>query len=228
MFKRTSQVFFNKNPCAFEQKYGIILYLTFRGAIMENQTNTISTRIKELRKTKGITQKQLAEQTGLGYNSIIAYENARREPNSKAMVVLEEYFNVSGAYLRGETDKRESQQDVERKQLMIKQSNDELSDFLSRIETSIRAVSDDEKAYTDGILVEFLHTLKIKNTENRAAALFLFNLSAYISNTFFSVYDSVYNENLSQQERIEKSAHIATEYFNGSLERIKKILLQKD
>ena len=67
----------------------------------------------------------------------------------------------------------------------------------------------------------------MKNTNNRAAALFLFHLSAYISNTFFSVYDSVYNEGLSKEERIEKATNIATEYFNGSLERIKKILLQK-
>jgi len=72
---------------------------------MKNQSNNgISARIKELRKEKGITQKQLSQLTGLGYNSIIGYENARREPNSKAMAALEEYFNVRKELLKKYTD----------------------------------------------------------------------------------------------------------------------------
>lgn len=46
----------------------------------------------------------LAEQTGISPHTIKAYEIGQREPNSKAMARLEQYFNVSGAYLRGETD----------------------------------------------------------------------------------------------------------------------------
>lgn len=188
----------------------------------------IGQRIQELRKAQGLTQTQLAQKIGISMAAVRNYENGLREPNSKAMVALEECFNVSGAYLRGETNIRETLQDSERKQLMVQQSQDELSDFLKRIETAIKNISDDETAYTDGVLSEFLHTLNIKKPENRVAALFLFHLSAYISNTFFSVYDSVYNENLSKQERIEKATNIATEYFNGSLERIKKLLLQNN
>lgn len=184
--------------------------------------------LRKLRTEKKLTQKELANKTGLSYSAICSYELGRREPNSKAMAVLEKFFNVSGAYLRGETNIKEISQNNERKQLMAQQSQDELSDFLKRIETAIKNISDDETAYTDGVLSEFLHTLNIKKPENRVAALFLFHLSAYISNTFFSVYDSVYNENLSKQERIEKATNIATEYFNGSLDRIKKLLLQNN
>ncbi len=187
----------------------------------------IGQRIQELRKAQGLTQTQLAQKIGISMAAVRNYENGLREPNSKAMVALEEYFNVSGAYLRGETNKKRTKTEQEHVQSMIQTSKEELSGFLKRIETAIRAVSDDETAYTDGVLSEFLHTLNMKNTNNRAAALFLFHLSAYISNTFFSVYDSVYNEGLSKEERIEKATNIATEYFNGSLERIKKILLQK-
>ena len=105
---------------------------------MKNQSsNGISARIKELRKEKGITQKQLSQLTGLGYNSIIGYENARREPNSKAMAALEEYFNVSGAFLRGETDVRDFLPNNERKQLTTAQTADELSDLLKKIQTTI-------------------------------------------------------------------------------------------
>lgn len=67
----------------------------------------ISLRIKQLRKEYGYTQKQLAELTGISHKSIINYENKVTEPNSKSMALLEKLFNVSGAYLRGETDIRD-------------------------------------------------------------------------------------------------------------------------
>ncbi|MDO5603171.1 MAG: helix-turn-helix transcriptional regulator, partial [Oscillospiraceae bacterium] len=62
-------------------------------------------RIKELRKAKGLTQAQLANETNLKETAIRSYENGLREPNSKAMVALERYFKVSGEYLRGEVDR---------------------------------------------------------------------------------------------------------------------------
>lgn len=61
-------------------------------------------RLKELRKKQGLTQIELATATGLSFHAINSYESGRRTPNSKAMVALERYFNVSGEYLRGETD----------------------------------------------------------------------------------------------------------------------------
>ncbi len=65
----------------------------------------IAAQIKNLRLSKGITQKELAEQTGIALQSIINYENGRREPNSKAMAALERYFGVSGEFLRGGVDR---------------------------------------------------------------------------------------------------------------------------
>lgn len=62
----------------------------------------ISEMLRSLRKREGITQKQLASNTGLSLSAIISYENGLREPNSKAMAALESYFHVSGEYLRGE------------------------------------------------------------------------------------------------------------------------------
>lgn len=62
-------------------------------------------RIRELRKAQGLTQAQLAEETGLKETAVRSYENGLREPNSKAMAALERYFRVSGEYLRGEVDR---------------------------------------------------------------------------------------------------------------------------
>lgn len=69
--------------------------------------NMISLRMKQLRKEYGYTQKELSDITGISLKSIINYENKVREPNSKAMAALENAFNVSGSYLRGETDEKD-------------------------------------------------------------------------------------------------------------------------
>lgn len=61
-------------------------------------------RIKELRLKLQMTQADLAKATGLSYSSIVAYENNVREPNSKALAILESYFRVTGEYLLGWTD----------------------------------------------------------------------------------------------------------------------------
>lgn len=62
-------------------------------------------RIRELRKSRGLTQAQLAAETNLKETAIRSYENGLREPNSKAMAALEKYFRVSGEFLRGEVDR---------------------------------------------------------------------------------------------------------------------------
>jgi len=187
----------------------------------------IAKKIKELRTEKKLTQKELAIKTGLSYSAIISYENAKSEPNSKAMAALEEYFNVSGAYLRGETDKRETLSDEEQDQLIIQQSKEDLSDFLKRIQKGIRAISDDELEFTDGLLIELYHALNIKNKEDRAAALLLLHMSANISNAFFFSYNR-FTDELSKEESINKAMNRAIEKYSNSLEYIKNILLKKN
>jgi len=61
----------------------------------------LAERIKSLREDAGLTQRSLSEATGISLSAIIAYENKQREPNSKNMAILERFFGVSGAYLRG-------------------------------------------------------------------------------------------------------------------------------
>lgn len=61
--------------------------------------------LRKLRKERKMTQQELAKATGLSFHAINSYESGRREPNSKAMAVLERFFNVSGEFLRGEVDR---------------------------------------------------------------------------------------------------------------------------
>lgn len=70
---------------------------------MKNKSVMVQ-RLHDLRQSKGLSIKQLADSLGVSSAAIKKYEYGEREPNSKAMAALEKYFGVTGAYLRGEED----------------------------------------------------------------------------------------------------------------------------
>lgn len=59
-------------------------------------------RLKELRKSKGLSQKQLAEKTGISVHTINSYESGRRDPNTKNVQILQDFFQVSQGFLLGD------------------------------------------------------------------------------------------------------------------------------
>lgn len=61
-------------------------------------------RLKELRKDKQITQKELAIFLNLTANCICEWEKGRSEPNSGTLLELSNFFNVSVDYLLGRED----------------------------------------------------------------------------------------------------------------------------
>ncbi len=61
-------------------------------------------RILNLRKSRGLTQKQLAADAGLSEIGIKSYEGRRRKPAHDAIMSLADFFNVSTDYLLGRTD----------------------------------------------------------------------------------------------------------------------------
>lgn len=187
------------------------------------EKTVMAQRIRELRKSKNLTQARLAQLTGLKETAIRSYENSLREPNSKAMAALEEYFNVSGAFLRGETDVRDFLPNNERKQLTTAQTADELSDLLKKIQTTIKDISDEELEYTDGLLAELSQALNIQDLNKRAAALRLLHTTAHISNNFFSSYNH-FTDKLSKEESANKALTLTVEKYNEALEQIKNLL----
>ncbi len=187
------------------------------------EKTVMAQRIRELRKSKNLTQARLAQLTGLKETAIRSYENSLREPNSKAMAALEEYFNVSGAFLRGETDVRDFLPNNERKQLTTAQTADELSDLLKKIQTTIKDISDEELEYTDGLLAELSQALNIQELNKRAAALRLLHTTANISNNFFSSYNH-FTDKLSKEESANKALTLTVEKYNEALEQIKNLL----
>ena len=187
------------------------------------EKTVMAQRIRELRKSKNLTQARLAQLTGLKETAIRSYENSLREPNSKAMAALEEYFNVSGAFLRGETDVRDFLPNNERKQLTTAQTAHELTDLLKKIQTTIKDISDEELEYTDGLLTELSQALNIQDLNKRAAALRLLHTTAHISNNFFSSYNH-FTDKLSKEESANKALSLTVEKYNEALEQIKNLL----
>ena len=61
-------------------------------------------RIKELRCSRGLSQKQLAEGTCLTVTAIQNYEYGTRQPAFDALIALADFFGVSLDYLVGRSD----------------------------------------------------------------------------------------------------------------------------
>lgn len=61
-------------------------------------------RVRDLRKTHGLTQKQVADNTGLSTIGVQSYERRARKPTHDALISLADFFGVSIDYLVGRTD----------------------------------------------------------------------------------------------------------------------------
>lgn len=63
--------------------------------------SVFSEQLKDLRKTKGLTQKEVSEKIGIARGSYGNWERGKREPNIEMLVKLADYFDVSLDYLLG-------------------------------------------------------------------------------------------------------------------------------
>lgn len=63
--------------------------------------NKFKERLRELRKRKRISQKELSKQFGYGASAISGYENGRHEPPYDTLIQIARYFNVTVDYLIG-------------------------------------------------------------------------------------------------------------------------------
>ncbi len=61
-------------------------------------------RLKELRKSKGLSQSELGEIIGVTYSSISYWEKGINEPKACYIISLAKFFGVSTDYLLGFDD----------------------------------------------------------------------------------------------------------------------------
>lgn len=61
-------------------------------------------RLRELRKQKGLTMKELGKKFTLAESTISGYENGNRKPDLEMIDAFADYFEVTADYLLGRTD----------------------------------------------------------------------------------------------------------------------------
>lgn len=65
-----------------------------------------SNTLRELRKARNISMKQLGEIIGLSESAISLYETGKREPDYATLTKLADYFNVTVDYLMGRSEEK--------------------------------------------------------------------------------------------------------------------------
>ena len=63
-----------------------------------------SERLKSIRKSKKLTQKQVANEAGIAERAYQSYEGNERKPTFENLIALADYFNVTIDYLAGRAD----------------------------------------------------------------------------------------------------------------------------
>ena len=89
-------------------------------------------RIKQLRKQKGLTQKEMAEAVGVGVSTIAMWESGKRTPSFKLLNDLSNLFDKSIDYILGTSDDDRSPKlnDAQVEQLGTWEIQSELIDIL--------------------------------------------------------------------------------------------------
>ena len=60
---------------------------------------TIYDRIRELRRKRGISQEELAEQLGISRQAVSKWESGQSMPDLDKIILLSDYFDVTTDYL---------------------------------------------------------------------------------------------------------------------------------
>lgn len=183
-----------------------------------SKKNMISQNIRTLRKEKGLTQSQLAKQTGLSMSAIRSYENGLREPNSKAMAALESYFHVTGEYLRGEAENSDSQYIWQDSEVMdaVKESFPSLINKL--LDSALHGSEADQKMLFD-ILVELCHISSLKNVtpEFKTASFLLIEETFTHTTRFIDFCNRLSISSEVESNRLEKYRQSCIEDYEKSL-----------
>lgn len=74
-------------------------------------------RIRELRKTMGLTMKQLGEELGVAESTVSHYETGRRQLDNETLLKLGEFFGVTVGYLLGVEENIKAPADLDKRSI---------------------------------------------------------------------------------------------------------------
>ena len=79
--------------CLEAQRKGMVIYMEYK--------QFFSQRIYELRKRRGLSQKELGDAVGLSHKSISTIESGLSSTSIEKLILLADFFGVSTDYLLG-------------------------------------------------------------------------------------------------------------------------------
>lgn len=179
----------------------------------------IAENIRTLRKEQKLTQKQLGELLNIPFRTIMNWERGVREPSSQNMVLLENFFNVSGAFLRGETSDRGSNLIWEDENI-INTIDDEMTNLLQEIVKHSRQSSEKNKKMTFDILVELRHILKLKDENHKEMTLDTLQINIFSLTRFVDIYRASLNNTEFEIGRLTRAKDLAVNSLSDSLDKM--------
>lgn len=134
-------------------------------------------RLACLRKAKGISMRQCANELGIPYTTYVSYEKNERDPKSEQLIELADYFNVSIDYLLGRTEEQKVNKEVSNNLVLTKHEEQVLTSYRNKTEMqnavdtllnvpslievkSVARSSDYHKPYKETITAEQLELLQ--------------------------------------------------------------------
>lgn len=159
-------------------------------------------RIKELRKSKGLTQAELAQKVGISEQAVSFYENDRRKPKMETWNKLANFFNVSVPFLQGLPEpvgKNRLKELRQKKNLTLKRLGKHvgmLDSTLSQYETGKREPGQEvwqKLAYYFGVSVSYIRgDLDTEYLEKLVETLMLINLPGLVLKYRNNELDNLY------------------------------------
>jgi transcriptional regulator with XRE-family HTH domain len=108
---------------------------------------TISERIRSLRKEKGLNQAELGEKTGITRRSISTIENGETDPSAKQITALSNFFNVSTEYLLNGKEEKNTMSETEQEIIQLVRKDSDIKETLvNLLESKKKAIRQMMKA----------------------------------------------------------------------------------
>ena len=98
-------------------------------------------RIRELRKERHMTMKQLGEKLGLAESTVSQYETGKRSPDNETLLKLGEIFGVTVGYILGAEEKEQptpvSESGIEESREQFMKAAEEMKKAVEKINSGI-------------------------------------------------------------------------------------------
>lgn len=114
----------------------------------------LGTRLKELRRKKGLSLRELGEKINMNYSHLSRLENGQKIPSLETVELLADYFEVKPSYFLDEVDSEELTEDEEE---LIGDLDLSLDDLKEKYNLTFEG-----KPLTDDELNDILTYLKVK------------------------------------------------------------------